>query len=94
MSSSEEEEKEDRKGSLAPSILRGSRKKRRRMDHDGRGGGRKENKKAQTKLKNDCNQNGKQSGENYESTLSVFWIGNEANKLDDNFENTPTPWGG
>ena len=63
------------------------------MDHDGRGRGRKENKKAQTKLKNDCNQNGKQSGENYESTLSVFWIGNEANELDDNFENTPTPWG-
>ena len=59
LSSSEEEEKEDRKGSLAPSILRGSREKRRRMDHDGRGGGRKENKKAQTKLKNDCNQNGK-----------------------------------
>ena len=35
----------------------------------------------------------KDQSKNRSIALSHFQIGNEANKLNDTFENTPTPWG-
>lgn len=56
--------------------------------------GRREKKKMKVLLSAEEDENqidNKSKG--YKEALSHFWIGNEENKLDDEFEHTPMPWG-
>ena len=84
-SSEGEEDMEERKISSLPSEIQ--TRKKRRLDHEGRAIGRRATKKVKALSA---------IGDNklaYEAVVSNFWVGDAANAQDDNFENTPTPWG-
>ena len=88
-SSEGEEDLEERKVSSNLPNRNELRRRKRCMDYEGRGPiGRRERKKMKALLENEDD-----NLASYKAVVSDFWVGDAANKQDDNFENTPTPWG-